>query len=286
MLQASDSVVRYRNLVFAPLLLMSAVIEAQDVSVSEVDQQLYLQAADTALRDGRLTQAVQMIAWLDTNGNAVSRDDVELLKAEYAIATHDVETAAMALASISGAERNLCRVQAAKGWVSGNRGQADEAIVALAKASKSCPDDAGIWNLLGLAFVKKGEAAAAGEAFRQAMMLAPNEAEVLNNHALSLLQKGEAELAYRQLEMAFANMPDNKLIQGNLDFIGGMMGRSPERRSNENDAQWSARLVNMAKGAKAVDNRPQADALFSQALLTLDHFDPAIWAEVAPPKKD
>jgi hypothetical protein len=42
----------------------------------------------------------------------------------------------------------------------------------------------------------------------------------------------------------------------------------------------------MAKGAKAVDNRPQADALFSQALLTLDHFDPAIWAEVAPSKKD
>lgn len=283
--QASDLIVKYQTPVFVALLL-AAPIQAQDAPVSALDQQSYLQAADAALRDGRLTQAAQMIAWLDNNGNAVSRDDVALLKAEYAIATQDVEEAAVALASIEDSERNLCRSHTANGWVSGNRGQADEAIVALAKASKNCPDDAGIWNLLGLAFVKKGEAAAAGEAFQQAMTLAPNEAEVLNNHALSLLQKGEAELAYRQLQMATANAPDNELIQGNLDFVSGMIGRSSERQAGENDIRWSGRLVNMAKGAKAAANRPQADALFSQALLTLDHFDPTIWAELAPVKKD
>jgi Flp pilus assembly protein TadD len=284
--QASDLIVRYGNLVFAPMLLMSAAMQAQDISASAADQQLYLQQADAALRDGRLTQASQMIAWLTENGDAVPGDDVALLKAEYAIATHDVDVATVALAAINDGERNLCRLQTAKGWVAANRDQVDEAIVALAKASQKCPDDAGIWNLLGLAFVKKGEAAAAGEAFSKAMMLAPHEAEVLNNHALSLLQKGEVELAFRQLETAFANASDNRLIQGNLDFVGGMIGRSPERRVKETDAEWSARLVNMAKGAKAAANLPQADALFSQALLTLDHFDPTIWAEVAPPRKD
>jgi Flp pilus assembly protein TadD len=239
-----------------------------------------------ALRNGRLTQAAQMIGWLEQNGDEVSRDDVALLKTEYAIATNDVETAAVALALIEDGERNLCRLQTAKGWVAGNRGQTDDAIVAFAKASKNCPNDAGIWNLLGLAFVKKGEAAAAGEAFRQAMILAPDNAEVLNNHALSLLQKGEGVLAYRQLQIAAESATDNVLIQGNLDFVGGMIGRSPIRRAHEDDAQWSARLVNMAKGAKAAENRPQADALFSQALLTLDRFDPAIWAEVSSSQKD
>ena len=117
-------------------------------------------------------------------------------------------------------------------------------------------------------------------------MLAPNQAEVLNNHALSLLQEGDAELAYRQLQVAAANASDNRMIQGNLDFVGGMIGRSPERGLRESDAQWSARLVNMAKGAKAAANMPQADALFSQALLTLDRFDAAIWAEVTSSKKD
>jgi Flp pilus assembly protein TadD len=237
MLQASDSIVRHWNLAFAPLLLMSAALAAQDASVPAVDQQHYLQTADAALRDGRLTQADQMIAWLEANGNQVSRDDVALLRAEYAIAMQDVKTAAVALASLSDGERNFCRVHTASGWVSGNRGQADEAIIALANASKNCPEDAGTWNLLGLAFVKKGEAAAAGEAFRQAMMLAPNEAEIINNHALSLLQKGEAELAYRQLQIAAANASDNKLIQGNLDFVGGMIGRSPERQAQDSDAQ-------------------------------------------------
>jgi Flp pilus assembly protein TadD len=284
--QASDLIVRYETLVCIALLLSSVPIEAQDVAVSDLDPQSYLHAADAALRDGRLTQAAQMIAWLDSNGAAVSRDDVALLKAEYAIATHDIEKAAAALVSIHDVERNFCRAHTAKGWVSGNRGQVDQAIIALAKASKSCPDDAGIWNLLGLAFVKKGETVAAGEAFRKAMMLAPDEAEVLNNHALSLLQNGEAELAYRQLQIAAAKAYDNELIQGNLDFVGGMIGRSPERRDGENDAQWSGRLVSMGKGAKAAANRPQADALFSQALLTLDHFDSTIWAELAPAQKD
>jgi Flp pilus assembly protein TadD len=286
MLQASDIIVRYETLVSIALLLLSAPTQAQDLSVLEPDQQSYLQAADAALRDGRLTQAEQMIAWLDKNGDAVSRDDVALLKTEYAIATQDIETAAVALASIGDFQRNFCRAHTAKGWLSGNRGQADEAIVALAMASKQCPDDSGIWNLMGLAFVKKGESAAAGEAFRHALMLAPDEPEILNNHALALLQKGEAELAYRQLQIATTNAPDNNLIQANLDFVGGMIGRSPERRARENDAQWSARLFNMANGAKAAENRPKADALFAQALLTLDRFDPAIWAEVAPTKKD
>ena len=140
--QASDLIVRYAPFVVAALLQLSAPIQAQDALVSELDQQSYLQAADAALRDGHLTQAAQMIAWLHNNGDAVARDDVALLKVEYAIATHDVETAAIALASITDRERNFCRLQTATGWVSGNKGQTDQAIIALAKASKICPDDA------------------------------------------------------------------------------------------------------------------------------------------------
>lgn len=227
-----------------------------------------------------------MIGWLEENGNAVPGDDIALLRAEYAIARQDVDTAAVALAAINDADRNLCRYRTAKGWVAANDDRVDDAIVALADASKNCPEDAGIWNLLGLAFVRKGEAAAAGEAFRRAMTLAPDEPEILNNHAVSLLQKGEAELAYEQLERAFASSSDNGVIKGNLDFVGGMIGRSPQRRMRESDAVWSARLVNMAKGAKAASDLPRADALFSQALLTLDRFDPEVWAEVVSSKEN
>ncbi|MBL0925059.1 MAG: hypothetical protein IBJ12_11415 [Sphingomonadaceae bacterium] len=256
------------------------------MSASVPDQQLYLQQADAALRDGRLTQAANMIAWLEENGDAVPGDDISLLKAEYAIATQDTETAAIALAAVHDADRNPCRYRMATGWLAANGDRVDEAIVAFAEASKNCPDDAGIWNLLGLAFVRKGEAAAAGEAFRRAMVLAPDEPEILNNHAVSLLQQGEAERAYIQLEKAFASSSDNDVIKGNLDFVGGMIGRTPQRRLRESDAMWSARLVNMAKGAKAASDRPRADALFSQALLTLDRFDPEVWAEIVSSKEN
>ncbi len=227
-----------------------------------------------------------MIAWLEENGGSVLGDDIALLKAEYAIATMDTDMAAVALAAVQDADRNLCRHRMAKGWVAAHGDRVDEAIVALADASQHCPDDAGIWNLLGLAFVRKGEAAAAGDAFRRAMVLAPGEAEILNNHAVSLLQNGEVELAYVQLERAFASSSDNDVIRGNLDFVGGMIGRTPQRHLGESDAIWSARLVNMAKGAKAASDRPRADALFSQALLTLDRFDPEVWAEIVSSKEN
>lgn len=264
---------------------MASALEAQEDAALVIDQSLYLEQADAAVREGRLTQAGQMIAWLDQNGDQVSADDVALLRAEHAIANTDVTAAAAALSGIKNAERNICRLQTAKGWVAANAQAVDEAIVAFAKAARICPDDAGIWNLLGLAFIRKGEAVAAGEAFGEALALAPDNAEILNNHALAHLQKGELERALQQLQLAARQAPDNMMISANVDYVSGMLGHMPVRLPQSSDAEWSARLLNIAKGAKAASRTPQANALFSRALLTLDHFDEAVWSEIAPAKE-
>lgn len=263
---------------------MAPALKAQDRAAPVIDQGMYLQQADNALRDGRLTQAGQMISWLEQNGDQISKDDVALLRAEHAIAGMDVATAAAALSTVKDADRNICRLEPAKAWVAANRAAFDDAIIALAKATRSCRDDASIWNMLGMVFIRKGEAAAAGEAFARALAFAPERPEIRNNYALALLQSGEIELASEQLAVAARNAPGNRLISANRDFVLGMKGYAPERQPQENDAQWSARLINIAKGAKVAVRTPQANALFSQALLTLDHFDEAVWTEIAPPK--
>jgi Flp pilus assembly protein TadD len=276
--------VRISRIFFLPALLMTAALEAQEHAIPVMDQEFYLQQADAALREGRVTQAGQMIAWLEQYGDRVSGDDVALLKAEHAIAGTDVATAAAALSAIKDAERNICRFEPARAWVAANHEAFDDAIVALGKAVRLCPDDAGIWNLLGLVFVRKGEAKAAGAAFGRALTLAPDQAEVRNNYALALLQQGELALASRQLEAAVGSAPGNPLISANMDFVSGMKGDVPSRNAQDDDAQWSTRLINFAKGANAAAKTPRAYALFSQAVLTLDHFDEELWTAMTTSK--
>ncbi len=263
-----------------PLMMTASTLGAQEYVPPVVDQALYLQQADAALREGRLTQAGQMIGWLESNGHEISGDDIALLKAEHAIAGRNVSAAAAALSTVKSPERNLCRLQTAKGWVSANLGAYDDAIVALAQAVRACPDDAGIWNLLGLALMRKGESDAAGEAFGQALVLAPNDIGILNNNALALMQKGDLDLAVKQLTLAASMSPDNRMVTANRDFVSGMLGVTPDRGLQESDAAWSARLVSFAQGAKAATRDLQADALFSRALLTMDRFDQTIWSEI------
>ena len=264
----------------APLLVAGPSLYAQQTIAPAINQAVYLQQADTALRDGRLTQAGEMITWLDRNGTEISRDDVMLLKAEYAIAKRDVSAAAAALSVVESPERNLCRLHAAKGWVSANLKVYDDAILALAKASRACPEDAGVWNLLGLVLLRKGESDAAVEAFGQARILAPDDAGILNNHALALLQKGEVRLAMQQLDIAAVTAPANAMVAANRDFVSGMLGLTPARQAQESDAVFGARLISHAQGAKAASNGGQANALFARALLTMDRFDQNIWSEI------
>ncbi len=263
-----------------PLLMTASTLSAQENVSPGFDQALYLQQADVALREGRLTQAGQMIAWLESNGNQISGDDIALLKAEHAIAGRNVGAAAAALSAVHNSERNQCRLHTAKGWVWANMGSYDDAIVALAKAGRACPEDPGIWNLLGLALIRKGENDAAGEAFGQALVLVPDDIGILNNHAMVLMQKGELDLAARQLTRAAGMAPDNETVTANRDFVLGMLGLTPDRGLNESDAAWSARLVSFAQGAKAATNDLQADALFSRALLTMDKFDQTVWSAI------
>jgi Flp pilus assembly protein TadD len=282
MQEAFDRAMKFAPLFLLPLILASTGLQAEEHVAPVIDQAAYLQHADIALRDGRLTQAAQMITWLERNGTEESRDDVALLRAEYAIAKSDVAAADAALNVIGNSGRNLCRLQTAKGWVSAHLRAYDDAIVALAEAGRACPDDAGIWNLLGLVLVRKGESDAAAMAFQRAGDLAPNDPGILNNHALALLQGGEVELAMLQLDRAAATSPDNGMVAANRDFVSGMLGRTPVRRPQESDADFSKRLVNHAQGAKAATNDRQANALFSRALLAMDRFDQKIWAQIEP----
>ncbi|MES2783810.1 MAG: tetratricopeptide repeat protein, partial [Pseudomonadota bacterium] len=268
----------------AGLLLLVAVPAnaAKSAGSTDEEQIIYLQQVDSAIRQGRLTQAGQMIAALESAGTNRFPDDFALLKAEYAIARMDVKSASFALSAIQDPARNLCRMHAAKGWVSANQNAFNSAVDALSVATEHCPDDAGIWNLFGLALIGKGEAATAQKAFEHALALDPGNAQLINNHALASLQDGDVERALRELDSALALNPHDPMIKANRNFAAGMTGLSPERTTGESDADWSAKLLQYAKGAKSASRGTQATAFFARAMLTLERFDEAIWSELYP----
>jgi Flp pilus assembly protein TadD len=266
------------------LLLFGAapVFGAQPADASLNIEIVYLQQTDTAIREGRLTQAAQMLSTLEQSPTGRFPDDLALLKAEYAIARMDVTSADLALSDIKDPVRNSCRVHAAKGWVAANKKAFDSAVADLSVATRHCPDDAGIWNLLGLALIGQREASSALKAFEHAIALEPQNTKVLNNHALAALQGGAVDVALHELDRAAAQNPLNVMITANRNFVAGMAGLSPEREIGESDAYWSAKLTEFAKGAKSASRGPQATALFARAMLTLERFDENIWSELYP----
>ena len=273
------------SLGFVLLLGAAPALSAQPTPSSSNAQILYLQHIDAAIREGRLTQAEQMIAVLEQSGDTIFADDLALLKAEHAIALMDAASAGLALAKIKDQDRNICRLHAAKGWVAARQKAFDAAIAALATTTKNCSDDAGAWNLLGLTLVGKGEGDAARDAFARAMALEPGNAQIINNHALASLQNGKVDVALRELNEALVLNPEDQMIWANRNFVAGMAGLAPVRADGDNDAAWSAKLVQFAQGAKMASRGPQASALFSRAMLSLERFDEAIWSEISTAKE-
>lgn len=280
--QASDTAMKNYCLSILLSLGAASACFAQPADPSRDMQITYLQQVDTAIREGRLTQAAQMLSTVDQSQAGTFSDDLALLKAEYAIARIDVTSADLALSAIKNPARNTCRVHAAKGWVAANQKAFNTAIAALSVATQYCPDDAGIWNLFGLAFLGRGEASSALKAFERAIVLEPQNARVMNNHALAALQGGAVGVALSELDRAAASNPQDVMITANRNFVAGMAGLSPERQVGESDADWSAKLTEFAKGAKSASRGPQATALFARAMLTLERFDNDIWLELYP----
>lgn len=263
-------------------LSAAAGVSAQPDAPALRAQVQYLQQVDIAIQEGRLTQAAQMIALLEQSALGTFADDLRLLKAEFHIAHMDGASASMALSNIENRARNICRVDTAMGWVAANQQAFDDAIVALARATKNCSDDAGAWNLLGLAFIGKGETKAAIGAFEQALWLEPDNAQLMNNHALAALQDGAVDTALHALRRAAEKSPRNGQISANQNFVAGMSGLAPEREKGESDADWGAKLLQYAQGAKSASHKLHATALFARAILTLDRFDEAVWSELKP----
>jgi tetratricopeptide (TPR) repeat protein len=257
---------------------------AQATSLLEIP--MFLEQAGNAIRGGRYVQAKEMLDQVPQVLPAIYADEAALLRTELFVAEDNVGDASLALSQIGDHAHARCRQDSVRGWLAGKKGDVNRSILLLANVTMLCPKDVQSWNLLGLAFIEKGEAAAALDAFNQALALAPEHPALLNNLALAQISSAQLDVAEQNLARALRFEPGNAAIAANHDYVVAMRGKLPLRKEGEADQAWAMRLLYAGEGAREASNAPMASAMFAQAVLLLDHFDPKAWQRAREYKAD
>lgn len=247
-----------------------------------------VRAADLALRGNRLIEARALLDTLDgLQPDGGQADDVALLRAEFLIATgHPIE-ARQLLETVGAEARERCRALAALAMADiQNRSFAD-AETQLRSAQGRCAEDPVFWRALGQASLGLGRSFAAVDAYRRALALDPDNWSVQNDLAVALIADGNAIEALGLLGAILRQAPDREDVAINLDYAGATLGRIPQRRSADNDAFWSRRLLFAGAGARSAGRLGLAEALYAQALMESPRHDETLWqqyVEAAQPR--
>lgn len=239
-----------------------------------------LSEARHALSAGRLDQARTMIA------NAVAAgargDRVDCLIADLAFArTDDVQALNLYRTLLPGHKDDGAMVGQA-GIAALHLGDIREATALLRQATALPNAGWRAWNALGAAADARVDWAEADTAYGRALALAPDRAEVANNRGWSLILRGRWRDAEAELARGAALDPSLRRLANNLQLVHDALAINlPERRANESDAGWAARLNDAGVAAAAQGERARAIAAFARSIAARPAWDAQTAANLA-----
>lgn len=99
------------------------------------------------------------------------------------------------------------------------QGKMNQAVTALRRAVELNPEQWSALNALGVALNRQGQPAEALRYFDRALTLAPARADIHNNRAMALMMSGRKAAAEKDLRKALSLKPGYKLAQSNLALL-------------------------------------------------------------------
>lgn len=243
------------------------------------DRESLIHSADLALQGNRFVEAQAVLDKLSETPDADDRSRVDLLRAEWLIATGRAAEAAPLLASLAPAEREGCRAAAAQGLVMMQADELDAADALLLGRTAGCGDDPVFWRALGRLHLTRDRVGAAADAFGEALTLQPDNDSIRNDLAVAMIAAGRPAEAAPILSDLARRIPGQPETVINLDYANGMMGRTPSRRESDNDAFWSQRLQYAGYGALSAGKAALGEALLGQALIERPRYDAQLWRQ-------
>lgn len=244
-----------------------------------IDRAALIRSADLALQGNRFIEAQALLDRLSEAPTAADQSQVDLLRAEWLVATGRAVEAAPLLAALAPAESDGCRAAAARGLVFMQADDWDAADALLLGRSGGCGEDPVFWRALGRLHLARERAGAAAEAFEKALALQPGNDAIRNDLAVALIAAGKPDEAAPMLADLAQREPGQAETLINLDYANGMMGRSPARRDTDDDVFWSRRLQYAGYGALSAGKAALGEALLGQALIERPRYDAQLWQQ-------
>jgi protein O-GlcNAc transferase len=112
------------------------------------------------------------------------------------------------------------------------RGDPQAAVVTLTRAVPLAPDDADLWNDLGLAWLAAGGPDSAQASFQHSIRLAPGRAPAHLNLAVLLMRRGATGRAQTEFDDAVRAEPGNALLYWNFAVALTDVGKLDAARAN------------------------------------------------------
>jgi Flp pilus assembly protein TadD len=135
-----------------------------------------------------------------------------------------------------------------------HRGDAEQAVIALERARKNGLADGRVHAALGLAYDQLWRRKEAQRSYRAALRLTPDDAHLWNNLGMSQLAGNQLEDAVGSFSRGAELRPGDTRIQNNLGLALGRLGRDAEaleafrRAGGEADAQNNLGYVHYLNG--------------------------------------
>lgn len=241
------------------LLLAAAVIVAASPPPEPLSE------AAHAIEAGRLDQARIMIS--DAVRAGARGDPVDRLLADLAFESGDFQAALVRYSVLLGAHSGDLGLAERAGIAALRTGDVARAAILLERATTSPTAPWRAWNARGVAADLRGDWGVADLAYSKALALKPDRPEIVNNLGWSLMLRGRWMEAVEPLERAALLDPKSQRTANNLDLARTAASQDlPQRRPNESDSDWAARLNDAGVMAGVRGDQRRAIAAFAQAI--------------------
>jgi len=225
-----------------------------------------LEEASRALEAGRLEQARLMILQAVASGQKGAA--IDRLTADLAFASGKDAQALAGYEKLIASGETRGPIFERAGIAALRLGDEQKALPLISKAIESPDASWRAWNARGVIADRQRDFAAADDAYRHALSLSPDRAEIANNRGWSQLLRGNWSDAVQDFERAAATRGgSNMRVANNLELArAALASELPQRRRNETDSDWAARLNDAGVAASIMGDQKRAVAAFTQAL--------------------
>ena len=225
-----------------------------------------LQEASHAIDAGRLEQARLMIGRAIAAGQ--KGPEIDRLTADWAFASGKDTQALAGYEQLMSAGDKGGLIAERAGIAALRLGDMEKALPLISRALEAPDTTWRSWNARGVIADQQRDWSSADDAYQHALAMAPDQGELANNMGWSQLLRGNWGLAVEKFEKAAATLGrTSPRVANNLELArAAVASELPQRRRNETDADWAARLNDAGVAARIMGDQKRAIAAFTQAL--------------------